>query len=247
MVHHIKCSEVWGGISDHDGEVSTCGVTASLHSKAADGGKGGDIYYVSVCSTDKLTRIALADVMGHGRAVSRTSQWLYEGLHAHMNDTEGNGILARLNELAGEESEKAITTAAVVAFYLNDGHLYFANAGHPPVLVRRRSVGKWEKAALDEKSDPGNLPLGILPDVGYDQQREPFSTGDRIFLYTDGVLEAPDPKGNLFGLDRLVSTLEATGERSLPEVKAAVLEALRAHTGGPLDHDDITFIAVEVS
>jgi hypothetical protein len=64
--HQIGCSEIWGGIQGEDLDVRTSGIVASLHSSAAVGAKGGDIYYISVGSNDLLTRIAIVDVTGHG-------------------------------------------------------------------------------------------------------------------------------------------------------------------------------------
>ena len=68
-MHRLQCAEIWGGIRNQDTDVCSAGITASLFSGACDGGKGGDIYYLSVCNSDMLTRIAIADVIGHGRAV----------------------------------------------------------------------------------------------------------------------------------------------------------------------------------
>ena len=64
--HRIHCAEVWGGIDHIDRDIVTGGLTASVYSKSSDGSRGGDIYYFSVCGGDQLTRIALADVQGHG-------------------------------------------------------------------------------------------------------------------------------------------------------------------------------------
>jgi phosphoserine phosphatase RsbU/P len=99
-MHRIRCSEIWGGNTNMDSDVCTGGITASLFSSAADGGKGGDIYYISVCGSDLLTRIAIADVVGHGEAVSQVSDWLYQSLAARMNDGAGNAVLSDVNELA---------------------------------------------------------------------------------------------------------------------------------------------------
>ncbi len=71
--HFISCSEIWGGVSGEDLEARTSGVDASLYSSSAEGSKGGDVYYISVCSSDLITRVAIADVIGHGEEVSHIS------------------------------------------------------------------------------------------------------------------------------------------------------------------------------
>ncbi len=113
-MYRIRCAEIWGGISDEEQDVCSAGLVASLYSRACEGGKGGDIYYLSVCGKDNLTRIAVADVVGHGSAVSEVSDWLYHTLEERMNDTAGNGILADLNRAASARGIEAMTTAAVI-------------------------------------------------------------------------------------------------------------------------------------
>lgn len=245
-MHQIRCGEVWGGIRNHDEDVMTSGITASLHSGAADGGQGGDIYYFSVCDSDLLTRIAIADVMGHGEAVTRTSRWLYEALVAHMNRADGNSVLEYLNQLSADYGYTAITTAIVVGFYLSDNNLYFSYAGHPPILIRRRGERQWKPADLPEHPGACNLPLGVDAAAPYDLGLLPLRSGDRLFLCTDGVLEAPDPRDQLFGLDRLQALLHDVGDESLPDIKSAVLSGLRRHTVSELVHDDVTMMIVEI-
>ena len=86
-MYRIRCAEIWGGIGSRDEDVCSAGILASLYSNAYGGGEGGDIYYLSVCESDKLTRVAIADVAGHGAQVSDVSEWLFHILQAHMNDT----------------------------------------------------------------------------------------------------------------------------------------------------------------
>src|SRR4051794_33120768 len=144
-VHRIRCSEVWGGVRDIDLDITASGLTVSLYSGACDGGKGGDIYYFSVCGHDRLTRIVLADVVGHGKSVSRVSQWVYDALVRRMNSLDGSGILADLNRMTSRHGLTAMTTAAIVSFYIGDSKLYFSCAGHPPLLVRRRGHDQWRE------------------------------------------------------------------------------------------------------
>lgn len=242
----IECSEIWGGIGDADRDVRTSALTASLYASAADGGKGGDIYYFSVCESDKITRVAVADVVGHGEAVSRMSQWLYGALAERMNSLDGNGILADMNCAVHERGPKAMTTAVVMGFQVADANLYLSYAGHPPLLIRRRNDGPWRPALLHPQTKPSNLPLGVMKNVRYDQEKIPIGSGDRLFLFTDGLLEAPDAAGRHFGKERLLAALEQASDKALFELKAAVLNEVLEHTGGLLAHDDVTLMAIEV-
>jgi len=244
--HFIRHNEVWGGIRSDDLQAETSGVIASLYSRACDGGKGGDMYYFSVSASDLLTRIAVADVSGHGRAVTDVSQWIYASLAERMNGADGNQVLADLNRLASERGYRALTTAAVVTFYRADSSLAFAYAGHPPMLVRRRSDESWGTLPLEDRSGPANLPLGVDPEIPYDQRQIRLAGGDRLFLYTDGVIEARNGDRELFGVSRLLSVLDARADAPARTLKDAVLDALVDYTGNNLGHDDVTFLVVEV-
>jgi sigma-B regulation protein RsbU (phosphoserine phosphatase) len=246
-MYELSCSEVWGGIQNEDVDACSSAMTTSLYSNACSGGKGGDIYYVSVCQGDVLTRVALADVVGHGEKVSRISQWLYDSLRERMNGGDGNEILADLNRLACEHGFRAITTAAVVSFQASGSEAHFSYAGHYPMLVRPEGASHWEPAQLDaSSSEMANLPLGIELNMRYDQQFVPVRSKDRLLLYTDGVIETPNPDGELFGQQRLASLLDEVGDKSLYELKTTVLTALRQYAGGELAHDDVTLLAIEV-
>ena len=80
----LECKDIWGGIRDRDIEVSAGKVIASIYSAACYGGSGGDIYYFGICKSDIITRLAVADVNGHGEAVSEVSRYVYDSLKAHM-------------------------------------------------------------------------------------------------------------------------------------------------------------------
>ncbi len=246
-MHRIRCAEIWGGINDEEQDVCSANLAASLYSSACEGGKGGDIYYFSVCENDHLTRIALADVVGHGSAVSEVSGWLYHALEERMNDTTGNSVLADLNRLAFARGMEAMTTAAVVGFYTADSNFYYSYAGHTPALLHRAGDNAWRPIELDAKEvQHVNAPLGVLSDCEFDQQNLPLVTGDRVFLYTDGLVEARNEDGEPFGEIRLRYALDEAAAEPLPELRRAVLEAVRKHANGDLHHDDVTLLAIEV-
>lgn len=246
-MYRVKCAEVWGGSHAIDTDVCTNGVTASMYSTTSDGdGSGGDIYYFSVCSHDQLTRVVLADVVGHGAVVSHLSRWLYDGLLGRLESLDGSGMLADLNEFIFARGLEVMTTAVVMAFYTEDSNLYFTYAGHPPVLLRRRGRRDWQMLGTKQSKDPSNLPLGILSGTSYDQGQTPLGSGDRLFLHTDGVTEVMNTEGELFGTARLLDVLERTGDAPLSEVKQAVRSATYAYAGTAPPHDDLTLIVLEI-
>jgi sigma-B regulation protein RsbU (phosphoserine phosphatase) len=193
--------------------------------------------------------VALADVAGHGETISVVSESVYGALKGHMNDTDNAAVLAELNQTVHREGLDALTTAALLTHYSEPGEACFAYAGHHAALVRRAGEAAWTPAevrAEGEAAAPTNIPLAVTPDARYVQQAFPVASGDRIVLYTDGVIEALDGSGEQFGVGRLRDVLAAHAEAPLPELKSRVLAAVRAHAGGALTQDDVTLIVVEV-
>ena len=80
----LACKEIWGGIRNRDIEVSAGKVIGSIYSTSSEGGMGGDIYYFGVCKGDTISRLAIADVTGHGETISEISRYVYDSLKAHM-------------------------------------------------------------------------------------------------------------------------------------------------------------------
>ena len=80
----LECKEIWGGIRNRDVEISAGKVIGSIYSTSSEGAMGGDIYFFGVCKGDTITRLAIADVTGHGEAVSKISRFVYDSLKAHM-------------------------------------------------------------------------------------------------------------------------------------------------------------------
>ena len=246
MSHPIGCSEIWGGNRGDQLNVRTRGLRASLFSRACDGGRGGDLYYVSVCDSDQLTRLAIADVMGHGAAVAETSNWLYRSMKRHMNALEGDAVLAELNAASVKKGYEALTTMAVAGYYQLNRTLYFAYAGHPELLLTRRGTSAWFSAESHADPPLTAVPLGDAPDARYLQRCLGLDVGDKFFLYTDGVLEARRSDGEEFGKERLLATLRHVSDRDPEDVRDRVVDALRAHTDNRMTHDDVTFIVAEV-
>jgi len=144
-----------------------------------------------------------------------------------------------------------MTTAAVVAYYRQKSEARVSYAGHPPVLYQRTSDRIWSYAKPPVRKDqtggfPLNIPLAIDLDTLYSQISISMTSGDRLFVYTDGVIDAPNPAGESFGLARLKDTLDANTRSSLSELKSAVLKTLHEFTEKELTHDDVTLIAMEI-
>jgi len=144
-----------------------------------------------------------------------------------------------------------MTTAAVVAYYSHESKARISYAGHPPVLYKRATDEAWSFARLPTRkgqSDgpPMNIPLAVESDTLYGQLTIPMTIGDQLFVYTDGIIDAPSPGGKSFGLARLKDVLDANAGASLSNLKSAVLKTLNQYTEKELTHDDVTLIALEI-
>ncbi|GAB4419543.1 MAG: hypothetical protein OHK0021_24140 [Bryobacter sp.] len=220
-------------------------MTAALYSRSSDGEKGGDIYYFSVCSIDILTRVVLADLRGHGEAVSQLSGWLYQQMLDKMDTLNGAAIFEDLNNTVCGKGFQALTTAVVISYNQQDRCLHYAYAGHPPILLRRDGT-RWTRLEASQSEGPANLPLGVMPGVPYHQKTWQGAAGERVVLYTDGLLECPSPAGEDFEEERFVALLESCEDCSAHDLRERIIAALEAHHGGPLDHDDCTVAILDL-
>lgn len=223
-------------------EVCTNGLSAAISSQAHEGACGGDIYYFSVCSYDKLTRIAVADLRGHGEEASVLSSWLYNALEQRMNSLDGAGVLEELNAKVKEKGFSAITTAVVAAYYPDAGKLYVSYAGHPPMALRSSGT-EWRSVPMQQAAGAANLPLGIMSEVRFDQQEVQVEPGDRFALFTDGILERMDSSGDTFGVQRLLASLGDSNDAELGAARDHVLGELNQFSG---QDDDETLLLIEL-
>ena len=147
---------------------------------------GGDFFHVQ--PTDGGLLVVIGDVAGKGLSAAMNVSMLMGALRRTTERSPAK-ILVSLNRvLAGNES---FTTCQAVWFGV-DGQAVLANAGHPPPYLNSQEV------AL-----PGGLPLGVVADAGYEEVRLYMHPGDRLLLLSDGVVEARQPSGELFGFERL--------------------------------------------
>ncbi|UCH24218.1 MAG: serine/threonine-protein phosphatase [Deltaproteobacteria bacterium] len=160
-------------------------------------------------------------------------------------------MLGEVNRRIISRSLDAMTTAVVVAYYRKEDVMRFSYAGHPPVLYKRANDKAWTYARPNGAMGQSdcfsvNIPLAVDLDTLYGQLSISIFPCDRLFVYTDGIIDAPNPKGESFGLARIKDTLDANTESPLSELKSAVLKNLHQHTEQELIHDDLTMIAIEI-
>jgi hypothetical protein len=148
---------------------------------------GGDFFHVET-TTDGGLLVVIGDVAGKGLKAAMNVSMLMGALRRTPDRSPGK-ILESLNRvLVGSES----FTTCQAAWFGANGELVLANAGHLPPYLNSQEI------AL-----PGGLPLGVLPEVSYEEVRLYLHPGDRMLLMSDGVVEARQNSGELFGFDRV--------------------------------------------
>ena len=128
--------------------------------------------------------------------------------------------------LVGVHGDVAVSRTMVVA-----------NAGHPPVLIRRAGA----PTAMGDDYGPM---MGFFPDAVFSGQRFELQQDDRILIYTDGLPEAQNAAGEFFDMERVKQMLSGPGGNAASLARSA-LDQLTKWTGGGFD-DDVTFVVVQV-
>ncbi len=197
----------------------------------------GDTYDVLRLADDLL--VTVTDVSGKGVGAGMIAAGIHAGVRLLADrGTDLVDLASRVNRyLVGATADNRFATFAVVRLR-PDGSLAAVNAGHCPVLIRRR-------AGEVEQIPSSGLPLGILEGVSYHEVEEHLGPGDLLLLYTDGVTEAEDPVGDEFGVERVAGVLVDLVEVEATSACSAVLRAVDEHTRGRPLEDDATLLVVE--
>lgn len=208
---------------------------------------GGD-YFDYFHRGDRLD-IVIADVSGHNVGAAIIMAEIRSALRAGLCVTDSArmvyspaDVLAALNELLYEDLSNA--ELFITMFYLSvDLHtreLRYANAGHNKILLLRNS------ASYCDELDADGLVLGVHSQVMFEEQSLYLDQGDKLLLYTDGVIEAQDMKGQFFGVDRLSDVFMKNSELPSADLLENIQYDLRFFSTSSEFMDDITLVTVSI-
>jgi len=197
----------------------------------------GDYFDVLHLGEGKVA-MCIADVAGKGIPAAMVMSNLQAAIRASIDDSlSTDQLCSRVNRMMCDN----LAPGKFITFFYcildsRDGTLAYTNAGHnPPILIRRDG----ERLRLKE----GGAVLGALPDWMYESGRARLGAGDRLLLFTDGLIEARSPADEEFGEARLLGLLNDNRELSSGQLKANIVNALAEFNAGALQ-DDLTFIVV---
>jgi predicted ester cyclase len=203
---------------------------------------GGDFYDFHLLSEDRLG-LAVGDATGKGvpaALVMSTTCGMLQAVSQTLDAPSPGEILSRVNEtLFTRIPPNMFVTCFYAILDPKSGSLTYANAGHDLPYLRRR-VG-----ACEELRARG-MPLGLMPGMGYEQKEVVLDAGEAALFYSDGLVEAHDPMGDMFGFPRLRALFGGLGGEG--SVEEAILEELYTFVGeGWEQEDDIALLTLRRS
>jgi serine phosphatase RsbU (regulator of sigma subunit)/predicted ester cyclase len=200
---------------------------------------GGDFYDFHLLSEDRLG-VVVGDATGKGVPAALVMASARSMLRALAQASNSPGeVLRRVNDaLVTDIPPNMFVTCFYAILEPESGTLSYANAGHDVPYL-------WRGGDADELRARG-MPLGLMPGMSYEQKEIELDCGQSVFFYSDGLVEAHDPKGQMFGFPRLRALVAEQGEEgSLGDL---CLEELYSFVGESWEQvDDITLLTLKRS
>ncbi|MEM9161419.1 MAG: SpoIIE family protein phosphatase [Verrucomicrobiota bacterium] len=200
----------------------------------------GDFYSVIRTPSGKPA-IFLADVMGHGVRAAMITTMLYAAVNEIRNlaDTPVafmQEINNMLHSWLGQKYQLVFATGILALIDIENGQCELCQNGGVHALL---------SSELDAPS-PENPALGLIPDCAFESQIYPLNTGDQIFLFTDGIVEASNTKGEDFGIDGLSRSVSEIQSQPHDQHLDLIIERLRSFTGRDQEEDDLCLISAQL-
>jgi sigma-B regulation protein RsbU (phosphoserine phosphatase) len=187
--------------------------------------------------------LIVADVSGHGAAAAMESVQLDAILRTYNGDEAPLGPAGALNytnrHFFSRRQRRHFVTVFSAGFRPDRDGIQYVCAGHPPAILRRGDELRW----LGKDQDAG-IPLGILREHRWENSESAFLAGDVLIAYTDGLVEAKDSRGRMFGSERIAERVMA-GPCDVDAIRSRVLDALFEHQNATVGIDDQTLIVLQ--
>jgi sigma-B regulation protein RsbU (phosphoserine phosphatase) len=217
-----------------NGEVSGISVPARLI--------GGD-YFDFYSLPNERTRIIIGDVMGKGIPAAMLMILTRGAFRSAAESTPGPAdTLTAMNNAICQDLRKlnSFVTVFCADWNASTNTFTYSNAGHCLPIIVRRNYGVVPLPSL------GTVMLGGIQNQVYVEEQVLLQEGDLVFLYTDGIIEAQDDKGEMFKTERLVELLVQCSNESASTIESIVVDAVVKFTNGMAQRDDITMVTLKV-
>ncbi|XDD46392.1 7TM diverse intracellular signaling domain-containing protein [Leptospira sp. WS39.C2] len=201
---------------------------------------GGDFFDI-IQLKDFNYRIFIADATGHGvhaAMITMAIKGIYDPIKEF--DLPPNKIMEIFNEefMDNFVSLNSLLTAMIIDIHFDTKMIQFASAGHPSAVLLQNHT-------LQLLSKTGRM-IGLKKQTHYEKVEISFQSGDRLFVFTDGVYEAFNQKDEEFGEDKLYQLFIDTIHLSLSEVEEDLLKALQKFQNGQDRQDDLTILGFDL-
>lgn len=197
---------------------------------------GGD-YYDFIPYADGRVLVVLGDVAGKGMSAALLMSNLQARVQTLAEDPSDLAkMMSRLDaSIAAHSPSNRFITLFLGTIDAVAGRLVYCNAGHnPPLLVR-------PSGEVDRLGAVGTV-LGIMPELGYEEETHRFEVGDMLAIYSDGVTEAENPDGEEYGEQRLTEVLLQHRDLDAAAIVARVVESVSAWIAAAPAADDVTLL-----
>ncbi len=219
------------------------GVHATMEPAREVGGDLYDCFY----ATDHLFCFLVGDVSGKGALaamfMARTRSLARMAIELWQQWSSEPIAPARVAEAVNRElcqnnDDRMFVTLFLGLLDTRDGTLAYVNAGHPLPHLLHASGG------IGQLGGQPDMPLGVRPGTAYQARAAALRHGDAILVVTDGVIEAMNAQGVLYGADRLAAVLRAGGEATPANIVRMVTDDVHAFAGMAPKADDVTVLAL---
>jgi len=197
-------------------------------------------FYDFVAANAKSIGFLVADVTGHGVPAALIASMIKVATQpvetcAH----DPRAVLRGLNRILFKQLHEQYVSAAYLWIDTEHGKALYSAAGHPPLL-------RWKEGRL-ERIESNGLLFGVIPDPEYPVRELAIRTGERLLLYTDGLIEPQNAKGESFGDEKLEEVIRSNQSRPPAELLEQMLSEIGAWQPSSLpQQDDITLVVIDV-
>jgi serine phosphatase RsbU (regulator of sigma subunit) len=218
-----------------------------LAGRCAPAKKVGGDYYDFFPDSEGNVGILVADVSGHSIG-SGIMMAITRGLlrSEALRQKRPGRLLEDVNRVLFQDlaSSELFLTMAYFFYSPRTRRLAYANGGHNPAVLLREASGE------PELLDAEGMAVGFLPEVEFEEKARELSPGDLLVAYTDGVVEAEDPQGSPFGMERFLASIRRHRHRPSAEILEGLFQAVREHIGGEdpqeAQQDDLTLVVLKI-
>jgi serine phosphatase RsbU (regulator of sigma subunit) len=205
---------------------------------------GGDFYDFIDMGEDKAGML-IGDVTGKsvsGALVMSASRTVFRMLSEEQRTVKDNMI--RANRRIKQDVKTGMFVALLYAVLdSEDKTLTLCSAGQTQPVYLSAITGE----AILVQTEGDTFPLGILDDAEYEETRLQLESGDKVVLYTDGIVEAMNEKEEMFGFDRLQQLIQASQTTDAESLLKEILATVNEFAGTAEQHDDLTAIVIQAT